>query len=119
MRISDWSSDVCSSDLVPMFETMVAFLMVEHLYAKGFEPPLGPTGYARLTTPHRKPYRTKDGYVCILPYSDKQWAGFFEIAGRPQLKDDPRFRDHATRTEHVDEIYQILDRKSTRLNSST
>src|SRR3546814_12295884 len=75
MRISDWSSDVCSSDLVPMFETMVAFLMVEHLYAKGFEPPLGPTGYARLNTPHRKQYRTKDGYGCILPYSDKPRAG--------------------------------------------
>src|SRR5690606_7436143 len=90
------------------FETMVAFLMVEHLYAKGFEPPLGPSGYARLTTPHRKPYRTKDGYVCILPYSDKQWAGFFEIAGRPELKDDARFKDHSTRTEHIDAIYRIL-----------
>jgi len=93
---------------VPMFETMVSFLMVEHLYAKTFEPPLGPTGYARLMTPWRKPYRTKDGYVCILPYSDKQWAGFFEIAGRPQLKDDPRFKDHSTRTTHVDAIYRIL-----------
>ena len=93
---------------VPMFETMVSFLMVEHLYAKTFEPPLGPTGYARLMTPWRKPYRTKDGYVCILPYSDKQWAGFFEIAGRPQLKADPRFKDHSTRTTHVDAIYRIL-----------
>lgn len=92
----------------PMFETMVAFLMVEHLYAKTFDPPLGPTGYARLTTPHRRPYRTKDGYVCILPYSDKQWASFFEIAGRPELKDDPRFKDHSTRTTHIDEIYRIL-----------
>ena len=93
---------------VPMYETMVSFLMVEHIYEHAFEPPLGPLGYRRLTTPLRRPHRSKDAYLAVLPYTEKQWLGFFEIAGRPELKDDPRFADHATRTEHVHEIYAIL-----------
>ncbi len=93
---------------VPMFETMVSFLMVEHIYEHGFEPPLGPLGYKRLTTPLRRPHRTRDGYMAVLPYSDKQWREFFRIADRPELADDPRFTDHTTRNEHVHEIYGLL-----------
>ena len=94
---------------VPMFETMVSFLMVEHLYGRGFEPPLGETGYGRLTTLYRKPYRSKDGYICMLPYSDRQWHRFFDAVGRPELMDDPRFADHTTRTTHVEALYKFLD----------
>ena len=93
---------------VPMFETMVSFLMVEHIYEHGFEPPLGPLGYKRLTTPLRRPHRTRDGYMAVLPYSDKQWREFFRIADRPELADDPRFTDHTTLNEHVHEIYGLL-----------
>lgn len=93
---------------VPMFETMVSFLMVEHIYEHGFVPPLGPLGYKRLTTPLRRPHRSKDGYIAVLPYSDKHWREFFRIAGRPELADDPRFADHGSRTEHVHAIYGLL-----------
>ena len=93
---------------VPMFETMVSFLMVEHIYEHGFEPPLGPLGYKRLTTPLRRPHRCKDGYITVLPYSDKHWGQFFRIAGRPELADDPRFANHGTRNEHIHEIYGLL-----------
>lgn len=93
---------------VPMFETLVSFLMVEHLYDRAFVPPLGPAGYTRVTTPLRRPYRTRDGHVCILPYSDSQWHDFFAIAGRPEMKDDPRFADFTTRNEHVDTLYGFI-----------
>lgn len=93
---------------VPMFETMVSFLMVEHIYEHAFDPPLGPLGYARVTTPHRRPYQSRDGYVCVLPYTDKQWASFFEIAGRPELKQDPRFESLTTRNAHIQEIYALM-----------
>jgi formyl-CoA transferase len=56
----------------------------------------------------RRPYRSKDGHVAVLPYSDRQWNDFFAIAGRPDLGDDPRFADHGTRTEHVHAIYGLL-----------
>lgn len=91
-----------------MFETMVSFLMVEHIYEHAFDPPLGPLGYRRMTTPNRRPYRSKDGWMGVLPYSDKQWRSFFAIAGRPDLADDPRFRDIATRNEHIHELYAVL-----------
>ena len=93
---------------VPMFETMVSFLMTEHIYEHAFDPPLGPLGYARLTTPHRRPHQSSDGYVCVLPYTDKQWASFFEIAGRPEMIDDPRFENHTTRNEHIADIYALV-----------
>ncbi len=93
---------------VPMYETLVSFLMVEHIYDRAFEPPLGDFGYIRVTTPLRRPNKSKDGYVAVLPYTDKQWASFFEIAGLEHLADDPRFLDHTTRNENVHEIYQIL-----------
>ncbi len=94
---------------VPMFETLVSFLMVEHIFDAGFEPPLGEVGYKRLTTPARKPYRTADGHhICALPYTDRHWALFFEMAGRPELTDDPRFADHATRTEHTEWLYEFM-----------
>ena len=93
---------------VPMFETLTSFLMVEHIYEHAFDPPLGPAGYKRVTTAARKPYRTKDGYACILPYTDRQWAGFFDLAGQPELAQDPRFADYQTRNEHVETLYGLI-----------
>ncbi len=93
---------------VPMFETMVAFNLVEHYRGAVFEPPEGPFGYERLLTPHRRPYPTSDGWVCVLPYSDEHYRAFFSFAGRPELADDPRFADHNTRITHVDELYALL-----------
>ena len=93
---------------VPMFETLTSFLMVEHIYERAFDPPLGPAGYKRVTTPARKPYKTRDGYICILPYTDRQWRGFFNMAGRQELMQDPRFADYQTRNEHVDTLYGLI-----------
>ena len=94
---------------VPMFETLAAFLSVEHLYGRVFDPPIGETGYGRLLTPYRRPYRSRDGFVTILPYTDRHWHAFFEIADRPDLAADPRFADVAGRTKHIDELYRFLD----------
>ena len=94
---------------VPMFETLTAFLSVEHLYGSSFVPPLSKTGYGRLTTSYRRPYRSKDGYITILPYTDRHWLGLFEIAGRLDLAADPRFKDYTSRTVHIDALYRLLD----------
>jgi len=93
---------------VPMYETLVSFLMAEHIYDRAFDPPLGDFGYKRLTTPLRRPHKSKNGYIAILPYTDKQYAAFFELADLQHLAGDPRFRDHTSRTEFVHEIYQIV-----------
>lgn len=94
---------------VPMFETMTAYMSLEHLSGAGFVPPLSKTGYARLTTPYRRPYRSKDGYIALIPYTDKHWRALFEIVARPDMAADPRFSGYAGRTANIHELYQFLD----------
>jgi crotonobetainyl-CoA:carnitine CoA-transferase CaiB-like acyl-CoA transferase len=93
---------------VPMLETMTAFVMAEHMGGLTFEPPEGPPGYARMLAPDRRPHRTADGHICILPYSDRHWRDFFVVAGRPDLADDPRLADAQTRSRHVAELYALV-----------
>lgn len=93
---------------VPMFETLVAFVMVEHLYGESFVPAIGTTGYERLLNPNRKPYKTKDGYLAILPYTDDNWKAFFTIAGRDDLLAEERFKSLASRLANIEELYGIL-----------
>ncbi len=90
---------------VPMFETLVAFNMIEHLYGRAYEPPRGQAGYPRALSPDRRPYATTDGYIGTLPYTEKQWSAFVKIANRPDLADDKRFATYSSRLEHVDELY--------------
>jgi crotonobetainyl-CoA:carnitine CoA-transferase CaiB-like acyl-CoA transferase len=93
---------------VPMMEAMVNFTLVEHFYGAHFRPPLSPPGYPRLTTPARRPYRTLDGYVCVLPYSDRHWKDFFAHCGRTDLQSDPRFAGQSARTDNIDALYSIV-----------
>jgi crotonobetainyl-CoA:carnitine CoA-transferase CaiB-like acyl-CoA transferase len=93
---------------VPMLETMTAFVMAEHMGGLTFEPPLGPPGYARMLAPDRRPHRTADGHICILPYTDRHWKDFFHIAGRAELAGDPRLADAQTRSRHVAELYALI-----------
>lgn len=95
---------------VPMFECVTSFLLVEHLYDHTFEPPTGQWGYQRVVNPNRKPFKTKDGYIGLLPYTDRQWDQFFDAAGfGEQVKSDPRFADYATRAKHTRELYGMIE----------
>ena len=96
---------------VPMFETMAGFVLGDHLGGRVFDPPLDAGGYARLLSPGRRPYRTRDGHVCTMIYNDRQWRNFCAAAGLPDLvSEDPRFASHATRTENIDAILAMLER---------
>lgn len=92
---------------VPMFESMAAFNLVEHLYGQQFEPPRGPTGYPRVLAPLRRPYQTANGHVCMMPYTDAHWRDFFRAAGRPDLAADARFDGIAARTRHIETLYEL------------
>lgn len=94
---------------VPMAESLAAFNLVEHMGGSTFRPPLGEFSYERVRSIHRKPRQSKDGWLCILPYSNQNWLDFFTIAGRPELGSDPRFGSIASRLEHIDELYEFLD----------
>lgn len=86
---------------VPMFETMTSFMFIEHLNGAVFDPPLGPAEYPRATSPERRPYKTRDGYVAVLIYTDKQWRAFFDAIGNPDWSRDPMFATLTLRTENI------------------
>ncbi len=83
---------------VPMFETTTSFTMIEHLAGEAFIPSLGPPGSERHATPMRWPMKSKDGFICVLPSSDKHWRTLCAASGREELLADPRFATRAART---------------------
>ncbi|RIV80106.1 CoA transferase [Aurantiacibacter xanthus] len=93
----------------PMFESLVSFLMVEQLAGRTFDPPLGGIGYARLLPAHRKPFRTKDGYISLLPYTAQHWSRFLRLVGRDDLCSDPRVTDSVERSRNVGMLSAIIE----------
>jgi crotonobetainyl-CoA:carnitine CoA-transferase CaiB-like acyl-CoA transferase len=91
---------------VSMFETMAAFMLVEHANGAMFSPPLGPAVYPRVVAPNRRPYRTQDGYISALVYNDKQWSAFME-AVHPAWASE-RYATLAQRARQIDTVYALL-----------
>ena len=94
-----------------MFETMVSYLIVEHLYQRDLRAAHERMGYARVLAPWQRPYRTADGRICMLAYTDQQWRRFL-AGGRPARHDGrPRFTDLAARTRHIDDVYRLAGKR--------
>ena len=88
------------------------FRSVENLWGETFIPGTGKMGYSRSVNPRRRPYPTKDGFIAILPYNDKQWVRFFELGDRPGVFDDPRFSTYQERTKNTGALYAIIEEVS-------
>ena len=93
---------------VPMLESFTFFNMVENLYGETFVPGNGKLAYSRSINANRKPYKTKNGYIGLVPYSDRQWEQFFEMGGKTGVWEDPRFSTYSARTENITELYAII-----------
>ena len=93
----------------PMFESIVSFLLVEHLGGLSFDPPLGPAGYTRLLSPWRKPYATADGWIAIIPYTGVHWQRFLRLIGRDELADDRIVTDPVQRSRSIDRLYALIE----------
>ena len=94
---------------LPMFEMMASFVLADHMAGHTFDPAIGAIGYARMLNPDRRPYRTKDSYVCVMVYTDRHWRSFYQALGREaELDADPRFKSMTTRTENIKQIYAEL-----------
>ncbi|WP_204848431.1 CaiB/BaiF CoA transferase family protein [Rhodopila globiformis] len=93
---------------LPMMETILSFTLVEHLWHGTFNEPEKGLGYPRMLTPHRRPYRTKDGYISVIAHSDAQWGKLFEAMGVPDLINDPRFSSVQARSANIDALYATL-----------
>jgi len=95
---------------IPMFETMAGFVMGDHMGGLTYEPPLDNGGYARHLSRDRRPYKTSDGYICVIVYNDKQWNNFFAATGRDDLRSNPKFATFAGRAVNIDAVYAELAR---------
>lgn len=94
---------------VPMFETMAQFVLGDHAGGRAFVPPIGPAGYGLLMSRHRGPYRTLDGWLAVVVYTDNHWRAFSAVAGSPGLvESDARFTDLQARTAHAEACGQFL-----------
>ena len=93
---------------VPMLETILSFALIEHLWHGTLGEPEKGMGYPRMLTPHRRPYKTKDGYISVIAVSNAQWGKLFEAMGVGGLIDDPRFNSLAARAANVDALYATL-----------
>ena len=93
---------------VSMYEAMAQSVLGDHLAGRTFEPAQGPAGYSRMLTPDRRPYRTKDGYLCALIYNDGHWTRFFGEIGRNDLAGDPLFASITSRAARINDVYAFV-----------
>jgi len=93
---------------VPMFESLLQLVLGEHLAGETYVPPQGGLGYGRMLAHGRRPYETKDGYVCVLVYNDKQWRAFFQLIGRNDLLSDPKYATQEARSRDFEGAYALI-----------
>ena len=93
---------------VPMLETMTAFVLAEHMGGMTFRDSPIKAGYPRLLEGGRKPSRTSDGWISMLPYTERHWAAFFTEAERPDLAEKFSIRDRHERNAQVRALYTEL-----------
>ncbi len=94
---------------VAMEDVLVSYTLVEHLTGHVFVPPRGPAVYPRTVSKNRKPFRTKDGYVSAMMYTDRHWAAFFAAVGSKELAADSRYSDVSARTQNIDSLYGFVE----------
>ncbi|MFT4199248.1 CaiB/BaiF CoA transferase family protein [Gordonia sp. (in: high G+C Gram-positive bacteria)] len=94
---------------VSMLDSLASLLPFEHLdvlQRSGFAPRSG-NSHARLAP--FGVYRTADGYVSIAAANDAWVASLFEVIGRPELVDDPRFVGRGPRAAHAGELDALIE----------
>lgn len=102
---------------VPMYETLVEFILIEHMGGLAFEPALGPPGYARILNGGRRPARTADGHIAMLPYSPEHWVALFNHLGRHDIVEQcdigDRFKVNAAVRVLYDRLNELTPQYST------
>lgn len=92
---------------VPMFEAMAAFNLNEHLSGATWGDPVS-LGYQRAVAADRRPYRTKDGWLGVLPYTPTHWTKVLQEIGHPEIAESAWFRDPTERSKNFDKLYSVL-----------
>jgi crotonobetainyl-CoA:carnitine CoA-transferase CaiB-like acyl-CoA transferase len=59
-------------------------------------------------SPGRRPYKTKDGWIGVLPYTERGWTKVLTEIGHPAVAKLAWFKDATERSKRVDELYSLL-----------
>jgi crotonobetainyl-CoA:carnitine CoA-transferase CaiB-like acyl-CoA transferase len=92
---------------VPMFEALASFILNEHLAGATFDEQ-GRVGYSRVLSQDRRPHRTRDGWLAVLPYTGEQWRRFLREVARTDMIAQPWFEEAEGRQEHIEELYAVI-----------
>jgi len=92
---------------VPMFEAVTSFALNEHLMTATYEE-AGSMGYHRTMTRNRRPHKTADGWIGVLPYTQAQWTRVLKEIGRPEIAKAAWFLDATERSRCINDLYVIL-----------
>lgn len=92
---------------IPMLESMLSFNLIEHLCSGTFDD-AGGIGYARALSTHRKPYKTKDGYICLLAVNDDQWKRLLIALKRADVINEPKYSTITERTRNINDLYATV-----------
>jgi crotonobetainyl-CoA:carnitine CoA-transferase CaiB-like acyl-CoA transferase len=98
----------CDCD-VSLFETALHELMYIGPWAAthGYVPPRMASSAHPSIVPFQN-FEAKDGWFVLGAAKQKFWERLCDVIGRPELNDDPRFATIASRSEHRDELLEIL-----------
>ena len=102
---------------VSMFEGMVGYIMIEHHAGETFIPPIDKVGYSRVLSRFRRPHKTKDGYMCILPYTDHQYEKFWKAVDMHEYATDKRFNSIKNRSNNISKLYEIIGDIASNINT--
>ena len=102
---------------VSMFEGMVGYVMIEHHAGETFIPPIDKAGYSRVLSRFRRPHKTKDGFMCILPYTDHQYDKFWKAVERVDYSKDERFNSIKNRSKNISKLYEIIGEISAKIET--
>jgi formyl-CoA transferase len=91
---------------IPMFDAVLSFNLVEHIGRAAL--PGQPALYSRIMTSHRGPHRTLDGYIALMPYTDRHWHALFGAVDREDMLERPWFQGHKARLDNADRVYGDL-----------
>ena len=92
---------------VPMLETIASLVLSDHMAGLTFEPALGPAIFQRYVS-IRRPFHTRDGSICLMVLTDKQWRSLFRTMGQEHAMEDPRFSTMANRTQNLESLYALV-----------
>ena len=93
---------------VPMFECFTSFLMVEHLNGAAFEPKVSHMGHSVALAKDRRPLKTKDGHIAVLPVNRAAVNAFLQQGGIGETEAAERYAKAADGKAKVRIYYEML-----------